>query len=309
MKWRKKIAVTALAGTAMMVLPIAVAGPASAVSAPQVVATGLNGPGKLSFGPDGALYVAEAGMGGEPDATHSNCIPAGDSGEESCYGDTGSITKIDGDAQSLVVQGLPSLGGQEGVTGPGDVAVGDDGTIYTVIGLGANPSDRDSAGDPITNLGTVFSQGPGETQPTLFADIAAFERDNDPDADAPRDPQDTDPTTDSNPYAITMAPDGTLLVADAGGNDVVGVDDTGAVSLVTVLPYGQADAPPFLGAPPGTKVSYQPVPTSVEIKPGGGNEILVGQLTGFPFPVGQANVYRVNDNADPQDNLDVEEAG
>src|SRR3954451_15566676 len=109
MKWRRKIAVTALAGTAMMVLPIAVSGPAGAASAPEVVASGLNGPGKLSFGPDGALYVAEAGNGGEPDADHGNCIPAGDSGDEQCYGETGSVTRIDGDAQSLVVQGLPSL--------------------------------------------------------------------------------------------------------------------------------------------------------------------------------------------------------
>src|SRR4051794_15032200 len=309
MKWRRKIAVTALAGTAMMVLPFAVAGPAAAASAPEVVASGLNGPGKLSFGPDGALYVSEAGIGGEPNADHSNCIPAGDEGAESCYGPTGSVTKVDGGAQTRVVQGLPSLSSEEGASGPGDVAVGDDGTIYTVIGLGADPNERDSAGEPFTSFGTVFSQAADETAPTQFADIAAFERDNDPDADAPRDPQDTDPTTDSNPYALTMAPDGSLLVADAGGNDVVSVDAAGQVSLVTVLPYGQADAPEFLGAPPGTKISYQPVPTSVEIKPGGGNEILVGQLTGFPFPVGQANVYRVNDNADPQDNLDVEEAG
>src|SRR4051812_25274385 len=120
MKWRRKIAVTALAGSAMMVLPIAVAPPASAGSAPQVVAAGRTAPGTLSSGPDGALSAAGAGRGGEPDATHSNCTPAGDSGEESCYGDTGSITKIDGDAQTRVVQGLPSLGGQEGVTGPGD---------------------------------------------------------------------------------------------------------------------------------------------------------------------------------------------
>src|SRR4051794_41676215 len=126
MKWRRKIAVTALAGTAMMVLPIAVSGPASAASAPEVVASGLNGPGKLSFGPDGALYVSEAGTGGEPNADHSNCIQAGDSSQESCYGETGSVTKIDGGVQTRVVQGLPSLGGQDGVTGPGDVAVGDD---------------------------------------------------------------------------------------------------------------------------------------------------------------------------------------
>jgi hypothetical protein len=315
MKWRKGIGFTALAGAGMMVLPLAVAGPAGAVSETQVVASGLNSPGKLAFGPDGALYVSEAGTGGEANADHSNCIPAGDEGGEQCYGDTGSITKVDGDAQTRVVTGLPSLGGAEGAAGPADVAVADDGTIYTVIGLGTDPNARDQAGDPFTNLGTVFKKGPTAMAPTKFADIAAFERDHDPDADAPRDPQDTDPTTDSNPYALTMASDGRLYVADAGGNDVVAVDGTGAVSVVSVLPYGDADAPDFLGAPPGTKIKMQPVPTSVEIIPSNlpgplaDDQVLIGQLTGFPFPVGGANIYSLNGNADPQDNLDVAFAG
>ena len=315
MNWRRGIAFTALAGAAMAVLPITVAGPAGAASEPAVVASGLNSPGKLAFGPDGVLYVSEAGTGGEPNADHSNCIPAGDEGGEMCYGDTGSVTAIDGDAQSRVVTGLPSLAGDEGASGPADVAVADDGTIYTVISLGTDPNNRDQAGDPFTNLGTVFKQGPAASTPTKFADIAAFERDNDPDASEPRDPSDTEPTTDSNPYALTMKSDGTLLVADAGGNDVVGVDATGTVSLVSALPFSEADAPPFLGLPPGTKIPMQPVPTAIEVIPPelpapiGMDQIFIGQLTGFPFPVGGANVYTLNGNADKHDNLDVAFAG
>jgi hypothetical protein len=299
----------------MMVLPITAAGPAGAASEPEVVASGLNAPNKLAFGPDGALYISEAGTGGEPNTDHSNCAPAGDEGGEMCYGDTGSITKLDGDAQTRVVEGLPSVAGDEGAIGPADVAVAPDGTVYTVIGLGTDPNERDGLGEPFTSFGTVYSQGPLETEPTVFADVAAFERDNDPDADAPRDPQDTDPTTDSNPYAITMTGDGTLLVADAGGNDVVAVDGTGTVSLVAVLPYGDADAPEFLGAPPGTKIKMQPVPTSVEVVPSelpgplGDEQVLIGQLTGFPFPVGGANIYQLNDSTDPTDNLDVAHDG
>ena len=47
-------------------------GPDSTVTTSKVVATGFNDPRGLKFGPDGYLYVAEAGIGG----THSSsCIP------------------------------------------------------------------------------------------------------------------------------------------------------------------------------------------------------------------------------------------
>ena len=50
-------------------------------------------------------------------------------------------------------------------------------------------------------------------------------------------------------------------------------------------------APPFLGLPPGTNIPMQAVPTSVVQGPDGW--LYVGQLTGFPFPEGGANIYRV----------------
>ena len=51
------------------------------------------------------------------------------------------------------------------------------------------------------------------------------------------------------------------------------------------------DAPPFLGLPPNTKIPMDTVPTSVAVAPDG--SYYVGQLTGFPFPVGAANIYKV----------------
>jgi hypothetical protein len=300
----------------MMVLPIATAGPASAASAPQIVASGLDNPEKLTFGPDGALYVAEAGIGGPPNATHSNCIPAGDQSAEACYGDSGAVTKIASGAQTRVVVGLPSLATSDGSSGPTDVAVASNGTIYVVNSLGTDPNQRDQAGAPFTNLGTVYMQASGATAPSSFADIAAFERDNDPDKNEPRDPSDPSPTTDSNPFALTLASDGRLLVADAGANDVVAVDSAGVVSLLTALPFRQVDAPPFLGMPPGSQIPMQPVPTAVEVVPAQppvpgvtNDKILVGQLTGFPFPVGGANIYSVNSNTDKHNNLDVVHSG
>lgn len=329
MRYRRGVALLALSGAAMIVLPVVTPTAAMAASKPEVIASGLTNPEKLSFGPDGNLYVAEAGVGGPANSDHSNCVPAGDQGQEACFGTTGAVTKIDlshSNAQSHVVQNLPSVGSadsQEGSSGPTDVAVADDGTIYVVNSLGADPNQRDQAGDPITQLGTVWKQGPNQSAPSQFADIAAFERDNDPDKNEPRPPGDTEPTTDSNPYALTMKSDGTLLVADAGANDVLAVDNTGTVSLVSALPFTMVDPPPFVVCqagqdpqtdqcvPPGQQIPMQPVPTSVEIVPSqlpapvGNDTVYIGQLTGFPFPVGGANIYTVNSNSDPHGNLDV----
>src|SRR4051812_16707387 len=325
MRYRRGIALFALAGAATIVLPTVTPTPAMAASKPQMIASGLDNPQKLSFGPDGNLYVSESGVGAPANATHSNCIATGDGGQEACVGPTGAVTKVDlahDNAQSRVVTKLPSgaAAGGEGASGPNDVAVADDGTIYTVISFGGDPNARDAAGDPVTQMATVWKQGANATSPSQFADIGAFERDNDPDKNEPRDPSDTEPTTDTNPYALTMKSDGTLLVADAGGNDVLGVNGTGTGSLVSAPPFRMVDPPPFLVCqpgqtdqcvPPGQQIPMQPVPTSTEVVPSdlpapiGTDTVYVGQLTGFPFPVGGANIYKVNSNSDKHSNLDV----
>ncbi len=54
--------------------------------------------------------------------------------------------------------------------------------------------------------------------------------------------------------------------------------------MLAVFHARLVDAPPFLGLPPGTKIPMQAVPNSVVQGPDGA--WYVGQLTGFPFPVG-----------------------
>ena len=53
-----------------------------------VIASGLFNPRGLAFGPEGALYVAEAGRGGS-----GPCV-TGNTGTV-CYGASGAITRID----------------------------------------------------------------------------------------------------------------------------------------------------------------------------------------------------------------------
>jgi streptogramin lyase len=57
-------------------------------------------------------------------------------------------------------------------------------------------------------------------------------------------------------------------------------------------------APPFLGLSPGTKIPQQAVPDAIVAGPGGA--FYVATLTGFPFTVGTAAVYKIVPGHAPQ---------
>ena len=87
-------------------------------------------------------------------------------------------------------------------------------------------------------------------------------------------------------------------IADAGGNDLLGMGVNGRIETLAIFPDRMVDAPPFLGLPPGAQIPMQAVPNAVTVGPDGA--LYVGELTGFPFPVGGANVYRVVPGQDPE---------
>src|SRR5580658_1250793 len=78
----------------------------------QTVASGLNSPRHLTVGPDGALYVTEAGTGG-PGPTGSNCVATVNEAQDAttdCLGTTGVIARVTTTgAVSTVLSGLPSI--------------------------------------------------------------------------------------------------------------------------------------------------------------------------------------------------------
>lgn len=241
-----------------------------------IVASGLDNPRGLGFGPDDFLYIVEAGRGG-PD---SPCLPppagAPPGAPMRCYGPTAAITRVRalGD-QQRVVTGLPSLAGPDGseATGPHDIGFGF-GAGWLTIGLSADPAQRapfDAAGIPLGSLVRVDPTGAWSS----VLDLAAFEAANNPD----------EGIIDSNPYGLLVTSTGGAFV-DAGANAVLRIAPTGAISLLAVLPSREVDHP-FM---PGT-VQMQAVPTSVVQAPDGG--YFVGELTGFPFPPGAARVYHV----------------
>ena len=252
---------------------------ASAAVTVEVVATGLNNPRGLDVAPNGDVYVAEAGKGGS-----GPCIAGGEG--ESCLGATGSITAIENgnEEQHRVVTGLPSLAPEGGVAalGPSDVDFRGPRALVT-IGLGADPKLRASLGQAGRELATVHTLTKRGDMARL-ADIASFEIATNPDGDHPG------AAVDTNPNSVYYEGDG-AVVADAGGNSLLHVDEDGKVSTLAVFPFVMVKAPAFLGLPAGTKIPMQPVPTSVTRGPDGA--YYVGQLTGFPFPAGRARVFRV----------------
>lgn len=278
---RRHLAAALGAAVILPLLPLGVS-PAGAVSAPEVVATGLNTPWKMTFGPDGGLYVAESGSAGDESCV-SRTNPETGEEQQACYGATGSITRIGDGTVERVVTGLPSVGGEGEASGPVDVAFAPDGTMHVVGGLGGDEEYRDAFGDP--RIGTVLKIT--EEGDEILSDLVAFEAENDPDADEP-----SSEGVDTNPFGIAFDGDD-ILAVDAGGNDVIRIAPDGTTTLEAVLSGGMAEAPPFIGAPPGTMIPYQSVPTAIDIHPDG--TPIVGQLTGFPFPVGEADVLAVED--------------
>jgi len=102
----------------------------------HVFATGLNGPRGLKFGPNGMLYVAEAGTGGST-STKGLCdqvvAPVG----PYTGGKTGRISRIDmSGKRTTVASGLPSTTGAMGeIQGVADLAFVD-GNLYALLAGG-----------------------------------------------------------------------------------------------------------------------------------------------------------------------------
>jgi hypothetical protein len=113
------------------------------------------------------------------------------------------------------------------------------------------------------------------------ADLWRFERDNNPDE------QVGNPLIDSNPVDV-FAGRGTLLVADAGGNTVLEVSRRGRVRVLSLFP-NIPQPNPFV---PGAIVQMNAVPTGIVAGPGGA--YYMSQLTGFPFPLRGAKIFKID---------------
>ncbi|WP_457207567.1 ScyD/ScyE family protein [Nocardioides sp. P5_C9_2] len=246
----------------------------------RTVATGLDNPRQLSFS-GGSLYVAEAGVGGS-----GPCV-TGPEGE-SCFGLSGAITRITSYGSKRVVTGLPSLASPEGggAIGPHDVVVpafrrGSDHTFAVTIGLGAPPEVRKTFGAAGRALGTVVTGSFHDGKAHILGDLAAYEERHNPDGNPP----DSNPA-DSNPTGM-MRDGGSVVVTDSGANDLQRVRRDGRIKTLAVFPNRMVPSPDD----PATLMPMQAVPTSVVRGPD--DAYYVSQLTGYPFPAGGSNIWRV----------------
>lgn len=269
--------------------------PAAKKTDVRVIATGLDNPRGLTLAFGGGLLVAEAGRGGSGPCVESPEDPT----QDQCLGATGAITWVGngpfGGAESApteaargawrqreLVGKLPSLAVADGsgATGPHHVSWYGPGSYVATIGLGGNLETRASLGNGAKLLGTVVTTKPGSSRVNKLADLAAYEERKNPDGEVP---------PDSNPYGVLGTPFG-AVATDAGGNTLLSVGRNGKVSTLAVFPARNITPPP---PPPPLPNPFpmQAVPTSVVRGPDGA--FYVSQLTGFPFPVGAANIYRV----------------
>jgi hypothetical protein len=148
------------------------------------------------------------------------------------------------------------------------------------------------AGEPGTGAATLYRWTPGKGVRAV-ADIAAYQQ-TDP------DPDDLEGVPEeSNPFGVAALPDGSALVADAAGNDLLRVYPGGRIVTVARLKPRVVRVPEALPdeiggdplPPAGTRVPSEAVPTSVAV--GADGHYYVGELRGFPATPGTSQVWRI----------------
>jgi hypothetical protein len=171
---------------AALSLAVGLAAQAQVPSEYTVVASGLNAPRGLRFGPDGDLYVAEGGTGGKNATTAAQCTQVPGPVGPYFGGNTGDIVKIDRSGKKTVVaSGFPSTAASTGdLSSVSDVVfVGNE--LYALIAGGGcshgNPSSPNGiAKVNVTNGKWSMIADLSEyamTHPGKYEDAADFEPD------------------------------------------------------------------------------------------------------------------------------------
>jgi sugar lactone lactonase YvrE len=254
--WRCALVVAVIAA----LTPVAAA---EAFTGPIVVANGLDNPRGMSFGPDGSLFIAEAGRAG------TRCSGG------SCVGSTGAIARLANGRLTRVFRGLVSVGERDGigVVGPHDVGIAQlSGRVYTAIG-DTTSRPRGLSRRLAQQLGRMLrvnAIAPGSIE--ILAGLRDLEDAQNPDRRAKR----------SNPSGVAIIGND-RFVADAGGNDLL-LERDGNVSVLAVFP------------PVASGV--ESAPAAVRVGPDGA--LYVGELTGPRARNGSARVWRLVPGQAPQ---------
>jgi hypothetical protein len=234
----------------------------------SVYAAGLEGPRGMAFGPDGLLYIAEAGTGGTQ-PTPSNCTAVVAPVGPYHGGPTARISRIGSDgSRTTIIDGLPSAisslpsGDTQGVA---DVAFVD-GELYAVLAGGgcshANP------GFPNSVIRVNIREGTAQ----IVANLSEFFREH-----PVAHPNAADFEPDGVPYTLKQFR-GDLLVIEPNHGRLLEINVSGRrAPLIEQI----SD----ISAPVG-----HVVPTSLAKRDG---RFYVGNLGLFPVVVGSSKLYQV----------------
>ena len=228
-----------------------------------VYASHLNGPRGLAFGPDGTLYIAEAGSGGTvpvPAGCPTLAPPIG----PSHGGYTGRISRVlPNGQQNVLLNGFPStIDSQGSVLGVADVTFLNN-QLYALIDGGGCTN-----GNP-GSVNGIYRVDPATRARQLVADLGAFARSHPAAYPIPA------PNPDGDPYSF-VASQGQLFTAEANSGRIFATTSAGATSLV--LDVSLADG--------------HNVPTSIAAAPN--NNLYVGTLDVFPIRTKQAQVLTLS---------------
>lgn len=245
-----------------MSIALAAIGPSTAVHAQEAgaeeagiitIASGLTNPRGFDWGPDGALYVASAGHGGDNNVALVEGFTVHN-------GLTASISMVVDGCATPVAVGLPSVLWEETgwIWGAMDIAfLGDD--AYALLG-GAGPNWF----SPASASGVYRVNGDGTM--TLVDNISAWLPDNPP-AEIPYDY-----SPDGSLFDLEAAGDA-LLLSEAVGGQLLRVSLDGEITSVADLSNGHL------------------VPTGIAVDAEG--NAYVGHLTAAPYGDGASKVVMV----------------